>query len=363
MKRFHTKRLNKRLIILTNVLAPYRIPLFNNLHRDIDFEVLTCNDIEVNRFWEIEHVEFKHHTLFGIKFNYSLCSDEPKYIYIMPSVLSYAFRQNTFFLIGDASWTSYIFAIFLTILGKRYHLWTEHTLASPRRGGPLGIIRKVVVNRAEKVFCPGSLTISYLRNIEGRDNNIVILHNTPAEVYYRNIGICHRKKVKNELKFIYVGQLIERKSIRDIVGLPALAKTIGINCSVDLVGDGELRHLVQEQSCESNVNYLGRVGPRELCSIYRNYDALVLLSIYEPWGLVVNEALLCGTPCLVAASVGSSDLINSKNGVIVRASYDDSDLIAALNELNNYTYDHELIREESEMINPDSSAFQLLSEL
>lgn len=355
--------LNEKLIIVTNVLAPYRIPLFNQLNRKIDVLVLTCNEIEKNRFWEIKNIEFEHHHLSGIKFNYSILSDEPKYVYIKLSILKYAFCKNTIFLIGDASWTSYILAFLLIILGKRYYLWTEHTITSPRRGGLLGRIRKITVNRAQKVFCPGSQTISYLKKIEGRTDGINNLHNTPSEIYYDEKTYSRRKKVKNDLKLIYVGQLIERKSIRDIVRLTKLAQSIGIRCSLDLVGDGELKPFVQMQSSELNIKYLGRLTPEDLCLKYRDYDALVLLSQYEPWGLVVNESLLCGTPCLVSAAVGASDLIDAKNGIVLPENYDDYDLIAALEKLNNTIYNHHLIRAQAKRITPDSSALDLLAKL
>ena len=57
----------------------------------------------------------------------------------------------------------------------------------------------------------------------------------------------------------------------------------------------------------------------ELFKHYFVGDALILPSIYEPWGLVVNEAMLAGLPVLVSDICGCSlDLVEEgKNGYII----------------------------------------------
>ena len=358
--KINTKR---KLIILTNVLAPYRIPLFNELSEQMDVLVLTCNELEQHRFWNIANIKFNFSCLSGLKLNYSLFGDEPKYIYLKFSVIKYIFRKNTIFLIGDASWTSHLFAFFLTCTGNKYHFWTEHTIGSPRRSGFLGLVRRFTVSRAVKVFCPGTQTEKYLNNIEKRNQGIYKLHNTPAEIFYKQPVIGHRIKKKNKLKFIFVGQLIERKSIYDTVKLTTLAGNAGIDCSVDFVGDGKLKQWIKLQPEASKVNYLGRLKPEQLHSLYRKYDALVLLSKYEPWGLVVNEALLCGTPCLVTNSVGASDIIDSKNGFVVPTIYDDKLLISALKQLNGADFDSEEIRSVASLVTPYEASKRLIKNL
>jgi len=49
---------------------------------------------------------------------------------------------------------------------------------------------------------------------------------------------------------------------------------------------------------------------------YALADVLVLPSFSEPWGLVVNEAMVCGLPVIVSNRAGASfDLVkNGKNG-------------------------------------------------
>src|SRR5260221_9425889 len=53
-------------------------------------------------------------------------------------------------------------------------------------------------------------------------------------------------------------------------------------------------------------------------SVYCSSDLLVLPSLYEPFGLVVNEAMLCGCPVAVSDRVGAKyDLVRSgENGYV-----------------------------------------------
>ena len=60
-----------------------------------------------------------------------------------------------------------------------------------------------------------------------------------------------------------------------------------------------------------NVRMLGFVNQSELPGIYASADVLVVPSDFrETWGLVVNEAMACGTPAVVSVAVGCApDLI------------------------------------------------------
>lgn len=78
-----------------------------------------------------------------------------------------------------------------------------------------------------------------------------------------------------------------------------------------LIGDGEQRgELERRAEGRRGVRFLGFRNQTELPRFYDLADLFVLPSDYEPWGLVVNEAMACGTPVLASDRVGSArDLI------------------------------------------------------
>jgi D-inositol-3-phosphate glycosyltransferase len=82
--------------------------------------------------------------------------------------------------------------------------------------------------------------------------------------------------------------------------------------------DRALRALCAELALEDCVTFAGRRAHNELPDYYRAADALVLPSHYESFGLVVLEALACGTP-VIATRVGAvEDIIRpGVNGWVV----------------------------------------------
>jgi len=99
-------------------------------------------------------------------------------------------------------------------------------------------------------------------------------------------------------------------------------------------GDGPLRKEIEEKTrslgLSERVRFLGFVNQTQLPSVYRAADLLVLPSLYEPFGFVVNEAMLCGCPATVSDRVGAKyDLIREgETGYIFPAG--DIDALAAV---------------------------------
>jgi len=81
-----------------------------------------------------------------------------------------------------------------------------------------------------------------------------------------------------------------------------------------IAGDGKLRYFLENKARELGlgkaVKFLGSLGYRDLPSLYALATALVLPSRKEPWGVVVNESMACGTPVIVSRICGCvSDLV------------------------------------------------------
>ncbi len=87
-----------------------------------------------------------------------------------------------------------------------------------------------------------------------------------------------------------------------------------------LVGDGpckaELQALIHSLSMQDSIELKGWVTYAELPAIYESATGFVLPSTFEPWGLVVNEAMAAGLPILLSDACGCvPDLVEEgKNG-------------------------------------------------
>lgn len=132
-------------------------------------------------------------------------------------------------------------------------------------------------------------------------------------------------KIPKELPVIlFSGKLVDVKRPMDL--LKAYSQMISSQqAALVYVGDGYLRKDLESYSFQKglkHVYFMGFKNQTELPELYAMSDIFVLPSDYEPWGLVVNEAMCFGLPVIVTNMVGASgDLIKDDvNGFFYKVS-------------------------------------------
>jgi glycosyltransferase involved in cell wall biosynthesis len=101
---------------------------------------------------------------------------------------------------------------------------------------------------------------------------------------------------------------------RPIDLLRAFAKANLPNAILIFAGEGALRAELESEvtalGVTPRVRFLGFVNQSQLPAVYTAADIMVLPSEYEPFAVVVNEAMCCGCPVVVSDRVGAAqDLI------------------------------------------------------
>lgn len=113
--------------------------------------------------------------------------------------------------------------------------------------------------------------------------------------------------------FVFVGKLEPKKRVLDLLRALDTARRASPNIHLLIVGTGELMEEARAFTAarELPVTFAGFLNQTEITRAYAAADCLVLPSDYgETWGLVVNEAMVCGLPALVSDRVGSAaDLV------------------------------------------------------
>jgi glycosyltransferase involved in cell wall biosynthesis len=117
----------------------------------------------------------------------------------------------------------------------------------------------------------------------------------------------------SEKIILFCGKLQPWKCPLDV--LRAFAKAAISRTTLVFAGEGPLRsHIEAEASVlgvRERVRIMGFVNQSQLPAVYRASDLMVIPSQYEPFGLVVNEAMLCGCPVVASDKVGAvGDLID-----------------------------------------------------
>ena len=128
---------------------------------------------------------------------------------------------------------------------------------------------------------------------------------------------------ENAIVFMFSGKLIPKKRPTDFVY--AIKNAMQSNPRIEglMVGDGPLRVQCEVLARERKIpiRFTGFLNQSQITEAYVASDALVLPSDGgETWGLVVNEAMACGRPCIVSDSVGCGPdlVIPEKTGSVFR---------------------------------------------
>mgnify|MGYP005839975597 CR=1 FL=1 len=141
---------------------------------------------------------------------------------------------------------------------------------------------------------------------------------------------------ERENLILFVGSLIERKGVRYLLrAMPAVFSDFP-NYRLVVVGDGPqagfLRTLADDLGLGERVTFVGFQPQDMIRSLMQRARLLVLPSLEEGMGVVLVEALACGTPIVASHVDGIRDVITPDVGVMV-APADSAALFAGVREV------------------------------
>ena len=144
---------------------------------------------------------------------------------------------------------------------------------------------------------------------------------------------------------LYCAKLQPWKRPQDL--LQAFAKMESKDAFLVIAGEGPLRTKMEQEAAELGIaersRFLGFVNQSQLARVYTASDVLVLPSSYEAFGVVVNEASLCGCAVVASDRVGAArDLIAPVDPSLI---YRCGDIAALSTVLNQLTSDRERCRQ------------------
>ena len=123
----------------------------------------------------------------------------------------------------------------------------------------------------------------------------------------------HRWALGNATVFLFAGKFIARKRPLEFIRAVAAASAAGSAVHGLIVGEGALRNGMESLALDMDapVTFTGFLNQEAISDAYAAADVLVLPSDQDTWGLVVNEAMTYGLPCIVSDRVGCGpDLIH-----------------------------------------------------
>jgi len=324
-----------RLAIITEIIAPYRIPLFNALTQipEVDLHVIFLGETDPNlREWRV----YKEEIRFSFQVLPSWRRRIGKYNALVNARVEAALTQTRpgAILCGGynyiASWQALRWA--------RKHrvpflLWSESNRQDQRRYlAAVEWLKRQFLHRCDGFVVPGQSAFEYLSAQKNGDQPIFIAPNAvdnrlfsdAAEFARKNADRLRRELNLTQHYYLFVGRLVREKGVFELLSAyESLDSGLRQQFGLVIVGDGSCRRTLQELADKvsgAGIVFAGFVHKEKLGAYYGLADALVLPTYTDTWGMAVNEAMACGLPLIVSEAAGcAADLIREDcNGVLVK---------------------------------------------
>jgi glycosyltransferase involved in cell wall biosynthesis len=312
-----------RVALVTEIAAPYRIPVFNELFDLLDgrLEVFFINETESRRDWRLDRdaVHFPYQVLGGVQFSVPLRGDRQP-VYLARPLLP-RLERGRFDSVIVGGWNHlecYWALAYARRRRKRLVVWSETPLlaALPERR-LRNALKRLVVGAADAYVVPGPSAARYLEALGAEG---AAIHEAPTAV---DVGFWSERPddlvLPDRPRLLYCGRLVASKGVEAALRAFAASQLAG-PWELVIAGDGPERSRL-EQLAPPGTSFVGAQTPEALRRLYHSSSMLVFPSLYDPWGLVLNEAACAGLAAVASDGAGATrDLVrDGVNGLVVPA--------------------------------------------
>jgi glycosyltransferase involved in cell wall biosynthesis len=341
-----------KVLILHNVISFYRLPVFEEINRHADTEVWFTRHKTADRKWDT--------SLEGHNFPAKVL---PSWIlgplFINPTLLFELIRKRyDIYLVGDFPET--MLATFLTILvAKIRHkpviLWSETVnnevnyyqglVVSPSRMSRLvrtvatamaTTYRRILLSLPSQFIALSQDASAFLRRQGIQPERITTGIQVMPKSFLPKPTIPKTKSQwANHFTVLYVGYLNPAKAVDDLIS--ACKQIDNPNLRLVIVGSGpDEARLHELAGDDARIEFTGYISdPSSKANYYAAADVMVLPTLVDCWGLVINEAMHYGVPTITTTDAAARELVADGKAGCAVPSRNPRELAAAITRLMN----------------------------
>lgn len=171
------------------------------------------------------------------------------------------------------------------------HYWTKKVPA-------IWLFQRKAVKRADCIHATAESERQNLLNLGWNDKIQVIANGIDVD------GVEMKKSWKRNKNILFLSRVHVKKGINFLIEAVAALKDEFTDYTINIAGEGEetyineLKKLAKRLGIGHQVNFVGGVYGDKKWELFRQADLFVLPTHSENFGIVVAEALACGTPVI-----------------------------------------------------------------
>lgn len=312
-------------LIISDIPTPWREPVFERVHQKLGgaVEVVYFNGNEKRRLWTFRMGSHPKRILKAFTIT---TGDTERFL--NPGLVPLLFRSRprvalVFTCIKDPS--GWIAMGLCRLLGAKVALLDDSWLGRDRQIVPAQRwARNLVYNYLGDAFVGSSVqTLAMFRHYNSgiRDEQCFLSHLVAENDYFeqRLAGLTQERR----FDVMFSGRIVQLKNplfFADVCG--GIRQRLG-RCNVLIIGDGEshlkkgMREVLERSGVSSE--FAGFIPHAELPDYYAQARLLLLPTSADCWGVVLNEAMLAGTPVITTQWTAAAGelVLDGRNGCIL----------------------------------------------
>lgn len=305
----------RKVLVVTNIPTPYRIPLFNEVARQLGaagyhVRVAFAAAGYRRRQWAIDlgDCRFEHEILKSPAFTL-LGSESASFTY--PGLYALLRRYEPDFTVV----TGYSLATVKLWLRNRirrtpYLIWSGAIGGAETEAPWRRLQRRLLVRDAVGCLAYGNAAQRYLESLGALPERIRIARNTVDTEFFR-AETARLRGSQTGPEILSIGDLTERKGIDLLLRAFAPVAATRPDARLVIVGDGPLRSqleaLARDLGIAAQVEFAGFHQRAEMPAFLARARCLAFPTRFDIWGLVLPEAMAAGLPAVASVNAGATE--------------------------------------------------------
>lgn len=307
----------KKILIITNIPNAYRIPLFNEINRELKEKGIQLNVIfgargfkRIKSVVDLNDCQFEHRVLssanlFLFNREKTVCTYSGLYKFIRK------FQPDKIITIGYSIATMKLWV--RSFFRKTpYIIWSGSIKTTARNDSFFRKMqRSILIKRASGFIAYGIKAKEYFKSFGVPDSKISIAVNTVDTAFFeQETKKLRASQTPDNLKHLtYIGYLTPRKNVQKLLEVVAILSLKRKDFILDIVGDGKSRKkltsFTEKNHLTPFVKFHGFKQKKELPAFLAQSSCFLFQTDFDIWGLVLNEAMAAGVPCMASVNAGA----------------------------------------------------------